>query len=144
MEKHFNLPTTLPDGTAVGKSTTYPYASEAHAPSWKHDDPANYDGDRDVPSGSSGIFGSEASESSEVFESDEESDGGILMIKRKKTPAPARSSVSISNAELARRDVRKAHQSHRQRSVRSGSNGTVKKVGVASPGEMEVEGRRES
>ncbi|KAF2690801.1 kinase-like protein, partial [Lentithecium fluviatile CBS 122367] len=74
------------------------------------DDPAGYDGDHAI-------------ESEDDEESDEED---FLVMGRKKPPKSARSE-SISNAELARSDIRKEIRI-RRRSVRSGSNGTVKKI----------------
>ena len=74
------------------------------------DDPAGYDGDHAI-------------ESEDDDESDEED---FLVMGRKKPPALARSE-SVSNAELARSDIRK-DISQRRRSTRSGSNGTVKKI----------------
>lgn len=73
------------------------------------DDPAGYDGDHAV-------------------ESDDESSDEDFLVMGKKKPAPTlRRSESITNAELARSNVRK-ELGYRRRSNRSGSNGTVKKV----------------
>jgi [calcium/calmodulin-dependent protein kinase] kinase len=88
------------------------------------DDPAGYDGDGD-----------------HVLESDDdESDEEdfIIMGKKKKPSMPPRSG-SISNAELARSNIRKEYLSERRRSARSGSNGTVKKV--EPPGGSDPEGQ---
>jgi serine/threonine protein kinase len=74
------------------------------------DDPAGYDGDHPLET--------------EDDSSDEED--FIVMGKKKGAPAPARSE-SISNAELARSNIKEIFSS-RRRSHRSGSNGTVKKV----------------
>jgi [calcium/calmodulin-dependent protein kinase] kinase len=73
------------------------------------DDPAGYDGDH-------------ALESDEDDSSDE--DVGLFIGRRKPAPKPKRGN-SISNAELARSNI---SLSHRRRSARSGSNGTVKKI----------------
>jgi serine/threonine protein kinase len=73
------------------------------------DDAAGYDGDHAVES--------EDEDSEEEF---------LVMGKKKPAPRPSRSE-SISNAELARSNVRK-ELGYRRRSNRSGSNGTVKKV----------------
>jgi [calcium/calmodulin-dependent protein kinase] kinase len=79
------------------------------------DDHAGYDGDGDG-------FEDQALESDD--ESDEED--FIMMGKKKTTRVPR--SESVSNAELARSDVRRDFLSDRRRSTRSGSNGTVKKI----------------
>ncbi|KAF2625343.1 kinase-like protein [Macroventuria anomochaeta] len=76
------------------------------------DDPAGYDGDHAI-------------ESDEEDSSDD--DGGLFMGKKRTAPKPRRSN-SISNAELARSNISKEVMSSRQRSARSGSNGTVKKI----------------
>ncbi|KAF2662310.1 kinase-like protein [Lophiostoma macrostomum CBS 122681] len=79
------------------------------------DDHAGYDGDGD---------GFE----DQALESDDESDEEDFIMMGKKKSARAPRSESISNAELARSDVRKDFLSDRRRSTRSGSNGTVKKI----------------
>ncbi|KAH7125281.1 serine/threonine-protein kinase PAK1 [Dendryphion nanum] len=84
------------------------------------EDPAGYDGDHPLES------------------DDDESDDDdfIVMGGKKKKPATRLSrSESVSNAELARSNIRKEIMSHRRRSARSGSNGTVKKV--PPPGESD-------
>ncbi|KAL1612549.1 hypothetical protein SLS60_000776 [Paraconiothyrium brasiliense] len=78
------------------------------------DDPAGYDGDHAVES--------EDEDSEEEF---------LVMGKKKPVPKLSRSE-SITNAELARSNIRK-ELGYRRRSNRSGSNGTVKKV--PPPGE---------
>jgi serine/threonine protein kinase len=74
------------------------------------DDPAGYDGDHAIDS-----------------EDDEESDEEDFLVMGKRRTAASARSESISNAELARSDIRKGI-SNRRRSARSGSNGTVKKI----------------
>ncbi|KAF1970494.1 kinase-like protein, partial [Bimuria novae-zelandiae CBS 107.79] len=75
------------------------------------DDPAGYDGDHAVES--------EDDDSEEEF---------LVMGKKKMKPAPKNArSESITNAELARSNIRK-ELGCRRRTNRSGSNGTVKKV----------------
>ncbi|KAH8730086.1 hypothetical protein GQ44DRAFT_673827 [Phaeosphaeriaceae sp. PMI808] len=88
----------------------------ASADSFRHnqfdapiDDPAGYDGDHAV----------------ESDDSDDEDDG--LFIGGRK-PTPSHRSESVSVAEVARSDVRTDLMHNRRRSVRSGSNGTVKKI----------------
>lgn len=76
------------------------------------DDPAGYDGDHAI-------------DSDEDDSSDE--DVGLFMGRKKPAPKPRRSN-SISNAELARSNISKEVMDSRQRSARSGSNGTVKKI----------------
>jgi len=82
------------------------------------DDPAGYDGDHAIES------------------DDEDSDEDVGLFIGKKKPAKPRSG-SVSNAELARSDIRKEVLHHRRRSARSGSNGTVKKI--PPPGETPAE-----
>jgi [calcium/calmodulin-dependent protein kinase] kinase len=78
------------------------------------DDPAGYDGDDALES-----------------DDDDSDDGGLFIGKRK--PTQSHRSESISIAEVARSDIRKEVMHSRQRSTRSGSNGTVKKI--PPPGE---------
>jgi [calcium/calmodulin-dependent protein kinase] kinase len=89
------------------------------------EDPAGYDGD-----------GDHALESE-----DDDSDGGfIVMAGRKKAAHLPAHSGSISNAELARSDIRKSYASERRRSARSGSNGTVKKIKIPGASDQKKEG----
>jgi serine/threonine protein kinase len=74
------------------------------------DDPAGYDGDHAIES-----------------EDDDESEEEDFLVMGKKKPLAHARSESVSNAELARSDVRKS-LNLRRRSARSGSNGTVKKI----------------
>jgi serine/threonine protein kinase len=79
------------------------------------DDPAGYDGDHAIES-----------EDDDTWEDDSDEEETFLTMRTKKPPALARSE-SVSNAELARSDIRR-DIGNRRRSVRSGSNGTVKKI----------------
>ncbi|KAF2736351.1 kinase-like protein [Polyplosphaeria fusca] len=92
----------IPSGESINQ---FDYPSE---------DPAGYDGDH-------------ALESGEDDDSDDDDDDFIVMGKKPKPKEPKRSD-SISNAELARADVRREMLADRRRSTRSGSNGTVKKI----------------
>ncbi|KAF2872571.1 hypothetical protein BDV95DRAFT_628192 [Massariosphaeria phaeospora] len=74
------------------------------------DDPAGYDGDHAIDS-----------------DEDDDSEEEYLTMGSKKPPHSARS-ASVSVAQQARNDLRKEVVSHRRRSARSGSNGTVKKI----------------
>ncbi|KAF2745736.1 kinase-like protein [Sporormia fimetaria CBS 119925] len=73
--------------------------------------PAEYEGDTDHP-----------------VQSDDDSSEEEFLVMRKKKPHKRSSIHSISNAELARSDIRRPYLSERRRSARSGSDGTVKKV----------------
>jgi serine/threonine protein kinase len=80
------------------------------------DDSPGYDGDGDRPG-----------DSNDLMDSDDSSDEGLVMGKRKSVQ-PFHRSGSISNAELARSNIHNEIMSNRRRSRRSGSNGTVKKI----------------
>lgn len=99
------------DEHALPKMTPAASASSIHINQFNTptDDPAGYDGDHAVES--------EDEDSEEEF---------LIMGRKKSAPKPSRSE-SITNAELARSNVRK-ELGYRRRSNRSGSNGTVKKV----------------
>ncbi|KAL5382262.1 hypothetical protein DPSP01_006657 [Paraphaeosphaeria sporulosa] len=99
------------DEHAMSKMTPAASGSSIHINQFNTptDDPAGYDGDHAVES--------EDEDSEEEF---------LVMGKKKPAPKPSRSE-SITNAELARANVRK-ELGYRRRSNRSGSNGTVKKV----------------
>ncbi|KAF2004801.1 kinase-like protein [Amniculicola lignicola CBS 123094] len=75
------------------------------------DDPQGYDGDNPLESGE-----------------DEDSDEELLIMAPKKRHTHHGRAGSISNAELSRSNIREQIIPSRRRSVRSGSNGTVKKV----------------
>jgi [calcium/calmodulin-dependent protein kinase] kinase len=79
------------------------------------DDPAGYDGDHAIES-----------EDEDTGEDDSDEEETFLTMRTKKPSALTRSE-SVSNAELARSDIRRDIGNCR-RSVRSGSNGTVKKI----------------
>lgn len=97
-----NLPNIIP--TASAESFHH---NQFDAPI---DDPAGYDGDHAI----------------ESDEDDDSDDGGLFM--GRKPPVRSHRGGSISNAELARADMRKDVIHNRRRSARSGSNGTVKKI----------------
>lgn len=99
------------DEYAASKMTPAASGSSIHLNQFSTptDDPAGYDGDHAVES------------------EDSDSEDDFLVMGKKKPPPKHRKSGSISNAELARSNVRR-DLGYRRRSNRSGSNGTVKKV----------------
>ncbi|KAF2788108.1 kinase-like protein [Melanomma pulvis-pyrius CBS 109.77] len=101
------FPINPPFGMMTATSADSIFTNQFDSPS---DDPAGYDGDHPL----------------ESDDDDSDEEDFIIMGKRKPAPALARSG-SISNAELARSSI-KDITSHRRRSARSGSNGTVKKI----------------
>lgn len=97
-----SFPAMLP---AASSESIYP--NQFDAPT---DDPAGYDGDHALET-----------------EDDDESDEEDFLVMGKRKPSTHARSESVSNAELARSDIRKDIRI-RRRSARSGSNGTVKKI----------------
>lgn len=59
---------------------------------------------------------------------DDSEEEGIVMARKKRSTHGSTRSGSVSNAEIARQNVRRDTVSSRRRSTRSGSNGTVKKI----------------
>jgi len=86
----------------------------------------HYDDGLDDASGYEGDNPLESDGQDDDSSDDDDDDDFIVMGRKKPAPALARSG-SITNAELARSSIREAI-SHRRKSTRSGSDGTVKKV----------------
>ncbi|KAF2178133.1 kinase-like protein [Zopfia rhizophila CBS 207.26] len=91
------------------------------------DDSAGYDGDHALES--------------EDEDDDSDEEDFIVMTKKRSNKQGLMRSGSVSNAELARHNVRRELGSSRRRSARSGSNGTVKKI--RPPGDSDNEEHNE-
>ncbi|KAF2018152.1 kinase-like protein [Aaosphaeria arxii CBS 175.79] len=105
-----------PDECLQMQMGAYHVAPETSEDSIKHhfslrDDTSGYDGDHALESG----------------DDEDSGDDDFLVMGKRKTNSSTRSG-SISNGELARSHDRKVFLAERQRSSRSGSNGTVKKI----------------
>jgi [calcium/calmodulin-dependent protein kinase] kinase len=85
------------------------------------DDPAGYDGDGDHP----------------LESEDEESDEEFIVMGRKKATKASKSSGAASNLGSATSNDPKRYLSGRRRSARTGSSGTVKKIGTTDHSEQE-------